>query len=89
MMVMMMMICHDNSHYVLHPSMHGQYAINQRFDQIQSMIRSYSINDYRRGLYGGMDIHILRSVPNAAIMFLSFELVSNWLKRQDTLLADR
>ena len=35
----------------------------------------------RRGLYGGMGMHLLRSVPNAAIMFLSFELVSKWLAK--------
>ena len=35
-----------------------------------------------RGLYGGMSIHLLRSVPNAAIMFVSFEVVSRWLQRQ-------
>lgn len=39
-----------------------------------------------RGLYNGMDMHLLRSVPNAAIMFLSFELVSNYLSRQQSLL---
>eukprot|EP01038_Epipyxis_sp_PR26KG_P009679 gene9679-13032_t len=32
------------------------------------------------GLYGGLSIHLLRSVPNAAIMFVSFELVSRWLE---------
>lgn len=27
-------------------------------------------------------MHLLRSVPNAAVMFLSFELVSSWLDKQ-------
>jgi hypothetical protein len=31
-----------------------------------------------------MGIHLLRSVPNAALMFLSFELVSSWLAKQAT-----
>lgn len=35
----------------------------------------------RRGLYGGMGMHLLRSVPNAAIMFLSFELVSAYITK--------
>jgi len=35
----------------------------------------------RTGLYSGMGLHLLRSVPNAAIMFVSFELVSSFLKR--------
>jgi solute carrier family 25 protein 33/36 len=33
-----------------------------------------------RGLYGGVGLHLLRSVPNAAIMFVTFELVSNYLQ---------
>lgn len=35
-----------------------------------------------RGLYGGMGTHLMRSVPNAAILFLSFELMSTWLQSQ-------
>ena len=34
----------------------------------------------RKGLYGGMDIHLFRSVPNAAIMFLSYELMAGYLE---------
>lgn len=33
----------------------------------------------RRGLYGGMGLHLLRSVPNAAVMFVSFEIVQKFL----------
>ena len=40
-----------------------------------------------RGLYRGMDIHLLRSVPNAAIMFLSFELVNSWLEKHPYFLS--
>lgn len=29
-----------------------------------------------------MGMHLLRSVPNAAVMFLSYELVSTWLDKQ-------
>lgn len=28
-----------------------------------------------RALYGGMTAHLMRVVPNAAILFLSFELI--------------
>ncbi|KAJ2550052.1 Pyrimidine nucleotide transporter, mitochondrial [Coemansia sp. RSA 1933] len=31
-----------------------------------------------RGFYGGLTPHLLRTVPNAAIMFLSYELVLHW-----------
>ena len=36
-----------------------------------------------RGLYGGIGIHVMRSVPNAAVMFVTFELVSKWLNTVD------
>jgi solute carrier family 25 protein 33/36 len=35
------------------------------------------------GLYGGLWIHLGRSVPNAALMFTSFELISRYLDRHD------
>ena len=35
-----------------------------------------------KGLYGGLFLHLIRSVPNAAIMFVSFELVSNYLQKK-------
>jgi hypothetical protein len=35
-----------------------------------------------RGLYGGMGMHLVRSVPNSAIMFLAYELVSGWVEQQ-------
>eukprot|EP00607_Mallomonas_marina_P003992 CAMPEP_0182438002 /NCGR_PEP_ID=MMETSP1167-20130531/85440_1 /TAXON_ID=2988 /ORGANISM="Mallomonas Sp, Strain CCMP3275" /LENGTH=142 /DNA_ID=CAMNT_0024631143 /DNA_START=793 /DNA_END=1221 /DNA_ORIENTATION=- len=35
-----------------------------------------------RGLYGGMSMHLLRSVPNAAIMFSTYELTSRWMKKK-------
>ncbi len=35
-----------------------------------------------KGLYGGLWIHLGRSVPNAAIMFTSFELISRYLDKQ-------
>lgn len=36
-----------------------------------------------RGLYGGIGIHIMRSVPNAAVMFVTFELATRWLNNVD------
>ncbi|KAL7526028.1 hypothetical protein ACHAXR_001278, partial [Thalassiosira sp. AJA248-18] len=35
----------------------------------------------RKGLYGGMGIHLLKVVPNSAIMFLTYEVVNSWLGR--------
>lgn len=35
-----------------------------------------------KGLYGGLGLHLVRSVPNAAIMFVTFELVSTYLQKK-------
>jgi len=33
----------------------------------------------RSGLYGGMGVHLMKVVPNSAIMFLTYEVVNIWL----------
>jgi solute carrier family 25, member 33/36 len=33
----------------------------------------------RRGLYSGMGVHLMKVVPNSALMFLTYEVVSRWL----------
>lgn len=35
----------------------------------------------RSGLYGGMGVHLMKVVPNSAIMFLTYELVNVWLRQ--------
>lgn len=35
----------------------------------------------RKGLYGGMGVHLMKVVPNSAIMFLTYEIVNSWLGR--------
>lgn len=37
-----------------------------------------------KGLYSGLGMHLLRSVPNAAIMFATYEVVGAWLKQQNS-----
>ncbi|CAM9802197.1 unnamed protein product [Ascophyllum nodosum] len=37
----------------------------------------------RRGLYAGMGTHVARVVPNMAIMMMSYELISEWMRRRD------
>ena len=34
-----------------------------------------------KGLYSGMGVHLLKVVPNSAIMFLTYEVVNSWLDR--------
>ena len=33
----------------------------------------------RQGLYSGMGVHLLKVVPNSALMFLTYEIVRSWL----------
>ena len=59
---------------------------SQRKKEEGSRIPRYFVNYYYslliyRGLYGGMPVHLLRSVPNAAIMFVTFELVNQMLEK--------
>ena len=35
----------------------------------------------RKGLYSGMGVHLMKVVPNTAIMFLTYEIVNSWLGR--------
>ncbi len=35
----------------------------------------------RNGLYAGMGVHLLKVVPNSAIMFLTYEIVNSWLSQ--------
>lgn len=32
-----------------------------------------------KGLYSGMGVHLMKVVPNSAIMFLTYEIVNSWL----------
>jgi solute carrier family 25 protein 33/36 len=34
-----------------------------------------------KGLYSGMGVHLMKVVPNSAIMFLTYEIVNSWLDR--------
>jgi solute carrier family 25, member 33/36 len=33
----------------------------------------------RAGLYSGMGVHLMKTVPNSALMFLTYEIVRSWL----------
>jgi solute carrier family 25 protein 33/36 len=35
----------------------------------------------RSGLYAGMGVHLMKVVPNSAIMFLTYEIVNVWLRQ--------
>jgi len=42
-------------------------------------VRKIWIEEGMRGLYGGLFMHLLRVVPNTAILFFTYEKVSAWL----------
>lgn len=67
-------------HEVVRTRMREQ-AINNVF-KYKGFINTLQIiakEEGMHGLYGGLGLHLLRSVPNAAVMFVTFELVSNFL----------
>eukprot|EP00956_Cyclotella_meneghiniana_P044422 scaffold317831_cov66-Cyclotella_meneghiniana.AAC.2 len=37
-----------------------------------------------KGLYSGMGVHLMKVVPNSAIMFLTYEVVNTWLDNRFT-----
>ena len=51
-----------------------------RYKGFMSTLKIIAREEGMNGLYGGVGLHLLRSVPNAAIMFVTFELVSNYLQ---------
>jgi solute carrier family 25 protein 33/36 len=42
-------------------------------------IGSVAKEEGRKGLYGGMGVHLMKVVPNSALMFLTYEIVRGWL----------
>ena len=42
-------------------------------------IRTVAREEGRVGLYSGMGVHLLKVVPNSALMFLTYEIVRGWL----------
>lgn len=48
---------------------------------IQSL-RLIAREEGRKGLYAGMGTHLARVVPNAALMFFTYEVVVKWIEKQ-------
>jgi solute carrier family 25, member 33/36 len=42
-------------------------------------IRTVAQEEGRSGLYAGMGVHLMKVVPNSALMFLTYEIVRGWL----------
>ncbi|KAJ1964327.1 hypothetical protein GGI12_001497 [Dipsacomyces acuminosporus] len=56
------------------PDAHG----NVKYKGLLNSAKVMYVEEGIRGFYGGLTAHLLRTVPNAAIMFLSYELVLHY-----------
>ena len=54
-----------------------------RYTGFLNTLNTIAKEEGAKGLYGGLWIHLGRSVPNAALMFTSFELISRYLDTYD------
>ena len=50
-----------------------------KYKAMWQTIRLVAREEGRRGLYGGMGVHLMKVVPNSAFMFLTYEVVRRWL----------
>lgn len=50
-----------------------------KYKDMWQTIGLISREEGRRGLYGGMGVHLMKVVPNSAFMFLTYEVVRAWL----------
>ena len=59
-------------------AINGVFKYKGFFSSLSTIAREEGV----RGLYSGMSIHLARSVPNAALMFLSYELIGKFIARR-------
>eukprot|EP00871_Galdieria_phlegrea_P004580 jgi/Galph1/5122/GphlegSOOS_G3741.1 len=59
-----------------------------KYRSVLQSLRTIAREEGIGGLYCGMGMHLLRVVPNTALMFLTFELVSRWLENHPLLNND-
>lgn len=50
-----------------------------KYSSMWQTIRTVAQEEGRVGLYSGMGVHLLKVVPNSALMFLTYEIVRGWL----------
>lgn len=50
-------------------------------------LRLIAREEGRKGLYAGMGTHLARVVPNAALMFFTYEVVVKWIEKRQSHLA--
>lgn len=59
-------------------------AVPKYRGMIQSL-RVIAREEGRKGLYAGMGTHLARVVPNAALMFFTYEVVVKWIEKRQTI----
>ena len=75
-------------HEVVRTRLREQSQLNTfKYKGFVQSLKLIAKEEGRRGLYGGMGLHLLRSVPNAAVMFLTFEVVQKFLAETYTTVA--
>lgn len=57
----------------------GMISENSKYTGFVQTLRVIATQEGVKGLYGGMGAHLLRVVPNAAIMFYTYETVVKFL----------
>jgi len=50
-----------------------------KYTGMWSTLRVIAAEEGAKGLYSGMGVHLLKVVPNSALMFLTYEVVRTWL----------
>jgi len=50
-----------------------------KYDGMWQALAVIGKEEGRAGLYSGMGVHLLKVVPNSALMFLTYEVVRGWL----------
>jgi len=62
-------------HEVIRTRMREQRGTATKYTGFFQAIKLIAVEEGPKGLYGGMGAHMIRTVPNAAIMFLTYETV--------------
>eukprot|EP01041_Mallomonas_annulata_P007689 gene7689-15738_t len=76
-------VCATYPHEVVRTRLREQASNGAfKYTNFLSALQTIAKEEGTRGLYGGMSMHLLRSVPNAAIMFATFELTTRWMNQQ-------
>lgn len=59
----------------------GSHLVNHKYNGFIQTLKLIFYEEGIKGLYGGMGAHLLRVVPNAAIMFMTYETVVKILSK--------